>query len=317
MLPLCHPLLRCRPSTSRLIPAVSVLQLSSQRRSPPAPSLTSHLQQRLHQLRPPSAKQIVDASPRLVQPYLRIMRLDRPIGTWLLFLPCSWSLSLAAAPGLPSPELLALFGVGALLMRGAGCVVNDMWDRDFDRQVARTRDRPLASGALSERQAAVLLGGLLSCAAVVLLQLNWLSVGVGLLSLGPVAAYPLAKRYTHWPQAALGLTLNWGAILGWTAATGTFDLAPIAALYAAGISWTLYYDTLYAHQDKTDDVLIGVKSSALWLGERWTKPACALFASSTLLSLATAGVICDLGQLYWPTLAIAAAQLTRIVSFTS
>jgi len=215
-----------------------------------------------------SASSIVEAAPKSAQPYLRLMRADKPIGTWLLYWPCTWSISLAAAPGhLPNLYLLALFGTGAFLMRGAGCVINDFWDKDFDKKVERTKLRPLASGELSNFQGMVLLGGLLTTSLGILLQLNLLSIGLGFLSMIPVICYPLAKRYTHWPQSVLGLTFNYGAILGYTAATGDFNPAIVLPLYSAAFCWTMIYDTIYAHQDKDDDRLIGVKSTALRFGE--------------------------------------------------
>lgn len=171
------------------------------------------------------------------------------LGTWLLYWPCTWSISLAAAPGhLPNLYLLALFGTGAFLMRGAGCVINDFWDKDFDKKVERTKLRPLASGELSNFQGMVLLGGLLTTSLGILLQLNLLSIGLGFLSMIPVICYPLAKRYTHWPQSVLGLTFNYGAILGYTAATGDFNPAIVLPLYSAAFCWTMIYDTIYAHQ---------------------------------------------------------------------
>jgi len=198
-------------------------------------------------------------------PYFRLMRLDRPIGTWLLLLPGWWSIALSASfwQGL---WLFSLFGIGAVIMRGAGCVVNDIVDREFDREVERTRDRPLASGAISLSQASLFLAGLLAAGLLILLCLNHFAVVLGALSLLLVFPYPLMKRITYWPQAWLGLTFNWGALLGWAAVTGGLDLAPIL-LYAGGIFWTLGYDTIYAHQDKDDDLSIGVKSTALRFGE--------------------------------------------------
>uniref|UniRef100_A0A914V877 4-hydroxybenzoate polyprenyltransferase n=1 Tax=Plectus sambesii TaxID=2011161 RepID=A0A914V877_9BILA len=191
-----------------------------------------------------SAQKLVSAAPLKWQPYLRLMRADKPIGTWLLYWPCTWSIAMASPPGvLPDPYLLALFGVGAFLMRGAGCIVNDLWDKDFDRMVERTKSRPLASGELRTRQAVALLAGVLSGSLAVLLQLNWCSVAVGAASLGLVATYPLAKRYTYWPQFVLGLTFNWGCILGWTAVHGDLSSWAVpAALYFGAINWTLIYD---------------------------------------------------------------------------
>lgn len=207
-------------------------------------------------------------APASWHPYLKLARLDRPIGTWLLLLPGLWSLTLAAG-GFRDINLyhVALFCVGALLMRGAGCVVNDLWDRKIDAAVARTRTRPLASGEITPRQALIFLAGLLSASFVILLQFNLFTIILGVLSLALVAAYPLMKRITWWPQLFLGFTFNWGALMGWSATTGGLD-APALLLYAGGIFWTLAYDTIYAHQDKEDDALIGVRSTALLFGGR-------------------------------------------------
>lgn len=210
--------------------------------------------------------------PARLRPYVRLARLDRPIGTWLLLFPCWWSAALATPAGsLPDARIMLLFAVGAVVMRGAGCTVNDIVDRDIDARVARTANRPLASGALSLRAAFVFLAVQLAAGLVVLLQFPPLTLELGIASLALVAAYPFMKRITWWPQAFLGLTFNWGALLGWTAVGGGVGLAPLL-LYAGGVFWTLFYDTIYAHQDKHDDALIGVKSTALRLGagtRRW------------------------------------------------
>jgi 4-hydroxybenzoate polyprenyltransferase len=215
--------------------------------------------------------------PAAFRPYLRLARLDRPIGTWLLLFPCWWSLALAAQAGdLPDGKMLVLFALGAVVMRAAGCTVNDIVDRDFDAKVARTANRPLASGALSLLQALVFLALLLVVGLLILVQFPLFAILLGAASLVLVAAYPFMKRITWWPQAFLGLTFNWGALLGWAAYRG--DLAPAPVwLYLGGISWTLFYDTIYAHQDKIDDALIGIKSTALKLGTA-TKPWLVVFA---------------------------------------
>jgi len=211
--------------------------------------------------------------PAAWRPYCRLMRLDRPIGTWLLLFPCWWSAALAAE-GWPDLWLFALFAIGAVVMRGAGCTVNDWADRDFDGKVARTAARPIPSGAVSPRQALIFLVAQLLVGLLVLLQLNWFAIGVGAASLLLVFPYPFMKRITYWPQAWLGLTFNWGALVGWAAVRGDLTLAPVL-LYIAGVFWTLGYDTIYAHQDKEDDILVGVKSTALALGENtvaWASP---------------------------------------------
>jgi 4-hydroxybenzoate polyprenyltransferase len=222
--------------------------------------------------------------PQGIRPYLRLARVDRPIGTWLLLFPGWWSLALAAAPGaLPDGYVMVLFALGALLMRGAGCTINDIVDRDFDRQVARTATRPLASGSLSLQQALVFLAIQLGLAFLILLQLEPLAIKLGVLSLLLVVAYPFMKRITWWPQAFLGLTFNWGALLGYAAVTDSLAWPPVL-LYAAGFFWTLFYDTIYAHQDKEDDALIGVKSTARYFGDR-TRSWLTGFAIATILLL--------------------------------
>jgi len=231
--------------------------------------------------------------PAAWRPYCRLARLDRPIGTWLLLFPCWWSLALAAAPGhWPSLWLMILFGIGALVMRGAGCTINDMVDRDIDARVARTATRPLASGQLSMAQAYRFLGLQLGVGLVILLQLSWTAIWLGVASLVLVAIYPFMKRITWWPQAFLGLTFNWGALMGWAAMRDEIAWAPIL-LYAAGFFWTLSYDTIYAHQDKTDDALIGVKSTALRLGvdtRKWLLGFDAIMLVLLVMSLASAEI---------------------------
>ena len=209
------------------------------------------------------------ALPRALRPYARLMRLERPIGWWLLLLPCWWGLALgqiASGGGLPSPWFVLLFLIGAIIMRGAGCTLNDIADRDFDGRVERTKLRPIPSGQVSVAQAFVFLILLCLLGLAVLLQFNWFTVFTGAASLVIVAVYPFMKRITYWPQAVLGLAFNWGALVGWTAVHGSLSLAPLL-LYAGGIAWTLAYDTIYAHQDKEDDALIGLKSTALKFGE--------------------------------------------------
>jgi len=245
--------------------------------------------------------------PPALRPFLKLARIEKPIGTWLLLWPCWWSLALAAEGGWPDARLLALFAVGAVVMRAAGCTLNDLVDRDFDGRVARTRSRPLPSGAVRPAGAWGFLVVLMLAGLAILLQLNRPAIALGAASLALVACYPFMKRITYWPQAFLGLTFNWGALLGWVAASGA--LAPPAlALYAGGIAWTLGYDTIYAHQDKDDDALVGVKSSALKLGAR-TRPWLFVFYGATVAGLAAAAALAGLA---WPAylgLALAAAQL--------
>ncbi len=207
--------------------------------------------------------------PQSAQPYAQLMRLDRPIGWWLLLLPCWWGLlvaQIAAGGGMPNLWFAFLFLAGAIVMRGAGCTLNDIIDRDFDAQVARTRQRPIPSGRVSVQRAFIFLGlqGLIGL--IILVQFNRYAVVLGIASLIIVAVYPFMKRITYWPQLVLGLAFNWGALVGWSAAHGSLSWPPIA-LYVGGIFWTLGYDTIYAHQDRQDDILIGVKSTALQFGE--------------------------------------------------
>ncbi|MBC7142133.1 MAG: 4-hydroxybenzoate octaprenyltransferase [Rhodobacteraceae bacterium] len=212
-------------------------------------------------------------APEALRPYLRLSRADRPIGTWLLLLPCWWGVALAAAAdGWRGWDAWIWLGcaAGAWLMRGAGCTWNDITDRDFDAAVARTRSRPIPSGQVTVRQAVIWMGAQMALAGLVLLSYNGLTILLGLSSLGLVAIYPFAKRFTWWPQLFLGLAFNWGAILAYAAHSGTITLASVV-LYAAGIAWTLFYDTIYAHQDKEDDVLIGVKSTARLFGAKTGK----------------------------------------------
>jgi len=211
----------------------------------------------------------LDKLPAYLRPYARLMRMDRPIGTWLLLLPCYWGLALAGG----SPDewwLVIVFALGAVVMRGAGCTYNDIVDRDIDAQVARTATRPLPSGDVSLQNAWVFLALLLAMGLLVLLQLNRFAQGVAVASLLLVAAYPFMKRVTYWPQAWLGLTFNWGVLVAWAASRGMLELSTVL-LYMAGIFWTLGYDTIYAHQDREDDALVGVKSTARALGPQ-TKP---------------------------------------------
>ncbi|WP_435640937.1 4-hydroxybenzoate octaprenyltransferase [Micavibrio aeruginosavorus] len=228
--------------------------------------------------------------PGFVRPYALLMRLDRPIGTWLLLLPGWWAIVLAAggvrAMNPYDWKLIILFAVGAIVMRGAGCVINDLWDRKLDARVERTAARPLASGAVSVPAACVLLGALLSIGLMILLELNITAILLGVLSVAFIVVYPAMKRITWWPQAFLGLTFNFGALMGWAAVTGAVDMAALY-LYAAGFFWTLGYDTIYAHQDKEDDARIGIKSTALFLGEK-SRIWIAGFYTLTLILLALA-----------------------------
>ncbi|KPP72559.1 4-hydroxybenzoate polyprenyltransferase, mitochondrial-like [Scleropages formosus] len=213
-----------------------------------------------------SATAIVNSAPSAVQPYLRLMRLDKPIGTWLLYLPCTWSIGLAAEPGcLPDLAMLTLFGTGAVLMRGAGCTINDMWDKDFDKKVSRTVSRPIAAGQVSQFHALVFLGG---------------------------------------------LAFNWGALLGWSAVMGSCDWSVCLPLYFSGVMWTLIYDTIYAHQDKVDDILVGVRSTALRFQE-WTKPWLSTFSVAMLAGLTLTGINAQQTLPYYVAVSAVAVHLAH------
>ncbi len=246
--------------------------------------------------------------PEAARPYARLMRLDRPIGTWLLLIPCWWSVMMADGD-LPDLWYMLLFALGAVVMRGAGCVINDIYDRKLDAQVERTRTRPLASGEIELGQAGVFLGVLLLIGFGILLMFNRATVLTGIASLALVFTYPLMKRITWWPQLFLGFTFNWGALLGWTAVRGHLGW-PAILLYLAGVFWTLGYDTVYAHQDKRDDKTLGIKSTALLFGSRsalWVE----IFYGLALLLLAFAGHAAGLGYIYYVVLLIAAAYMIK------
>jgi len=234
--------------------------------------------------------------PAPIRPYARLARIDRPIGTWLLVFPGWWGIALASISW-PDPVLLILFAIGAVAMRGAGCTLNDIADRHYDARVARTRLRPLPSGAVTVRRAVLFLVLQSAAGAAVLLSLNRTSVLLGLAVLGLIGTYPFMKRVTYWPQVFLGLNFNWGALLGWTAVTGALA-GPSVLLYLGGVFWTIGYDTIYAHQDKEDDLRIGVKSSAIALGPH-TRPWLFAFYAAALLSWAAAGFAARLGILFW------------------
>jgi 4-hydroxybenzoate polyprenyltransferase len=230
-------------------------------------------------------------APIWTRPYLRLARLDRPIGSWLLLLPCWWSVALAAIAahaGLPNLQHVALFFIGAFAMRGAGCTWNDIVDRDLDARVERTRSRPIPSGQVSVGQAGIFLVVQAVVGLLVLLQFNAFTIDAGIASLAIVSVYPFMKRFTYWPQIVLGLAFSWGALMGWAAAFGRLD-APALLLYAGAICWVIGYDTIYAHQDREDDALIGVKSTALLFGER-TKPMLSAFYGLAVILIGAAGL---------------------------
>ena len=240
-------------------------------------------------------------APSWSRAYLRLSRADRPIGTWLLLLPCWWSIPLAVAASDTGWTgytiwLMLACGIGAFLMRGAGCTWNDITDREFDAQVARTRSRPIPSGQVSVRGAVIWMCLQALFAFGILLTFNTSAIIAGIVALLPVAIYPFAKRFTWWPQVFLGIAFNWGALLGWVAITGSLSVAAVA-LYLGGISWTLFYDTIYAHQDKEDDALIGIKSTARLFGDatgRWLMIF--LIGAVSLIGLAVLLALVPLGQ---------------------
>ncbi|XP_044488348.1 4-hydroxybenzoate polyprenyltransferase, mitochondrial-like isoform X2 [Mangifera indica] len=247
--------------------------------------------------------------PKTARPYARLARLDKPIGTWLLAWPCMWSITMAAAPGhLPDLKMLTLFGCGSLLLRGAGCTVNDLIDRDIDTKVERTKLRPVASGLLTPLEGLCFLGFQLLLGLGILLQLNNYSRILGASSLLLVFSYPLMKRFTFWPQAYLGLTFNWGALLGWAAVKGSLDPAVVFPMYISGVFWTLVYDTIYAHQDKDDDLKVGVKSTALRFGDS-TKKWISGFGIACVSGLALSGFNADIGWPYYAFLVAASGHL--------
>jgi 4-hydroxybenzoate polyprenyltransferase len=260
----------------------------------------------------------VDSSaPGWLRPYLRLTRLDRPIGWWLLLLPCWWSSALAAVADRawgPNPWHILLLLIGSIVMRGAGCTWNDLVDRDIDGRVERTRSRPIPSGQVSIPAAIAFLVLQALVGLLVLLQFNRFAIAVGIASLGVVAIYPFMKRVTYWPQIFLGLAFSWGALMGWAAARGRLDLSAFL-LYAGSIAWVMHYDTIYAHQDKEDDALIGVKSTALKLGAA-TRPWLILFAIPALAFWALAFLAAGLGWAAYLGLAAAAALLARQIITT-
>lgn len=244
--------------------------------------------------------------PASIRPYLRLARVDRPVGIWLLMLPCWWGVALAER-GAVAPSLLLLFAAGAVVMRGAGCTFNDIVDREYDARVARTATRPIPAGEVTVPQAVAFLLLQMLIGLCVLLTFNDFAILVGLAAVPLIFIYPFMKRITYWPQAFLGLAFNWGALIGWAAVRGQLD-PPALALYAAGVFWTLGYDTIYAHQDKEDDALIGVKSTARRLGAA-TRPWLFAFYGAALALLALAGALVDLAWPFYLGLAAAGAQL--------
>jgi 4-hydroxybenzoate polyprenyltransferase len=249
-------------------------------------------------------------APQWSRPYLRLCRLDRPIGSWLLLMPCWWSAALAAGViGKVGrlPLILVLFFIGAFVMRGAGCTWNDITDRDLDARVERTRSRPIPAGQVSVPGAAVFLVAQALIGLAVLLQFNRFAILTGIASLVIVAVYPFMKRITWWPQIVLGLAFSWGALMGFAVTLGRLDAAALA-LYAGSIAWVIGYDTIYAHQDAEDDALIGIKSTALLFGAR-TRPALMVFYATAVALIGVALALAGAGLVAWIGLAAFAAHL--------
>jgi 4-hydroxybenzoate polyprenyltransferase len=238
------------------------------------------------------------SAPLWSRPYLRLSRFDRPIGSWLLLMPCWWSAALASGMAHDIhqlPKMIALFFIGAFVMRGAGCTWNDITDRDLDAKVERTRSRPIPAGQVTAKQAFAFLVLQALIGLVVLLQFNTFAIATGIASLGIVAAYPFMKRITYWPQSVLGLAFSWGALMGFAVTLGRLDLTALA-LYAGSIAWVIGYDTIYAHQDAEDDALIGIKSTARLFGAH-THQALILFYGLAVMLI---GVALASGDVRWP-----------------
>jgi 4-hydroxybenzoate polyprenyltransferase len=248
-------------------------------------------------------------APVWLRPYLRLARLDRPIGSWLLLIPCWWSLGLASihADQVISVWHMVLFFIGAFAMRGAGCTWNDIVDRDLDAMVERTRSRPIPSGQVSVQAAATFLVVQALIGLAVLLQFNAFTIWTGIASLAIVAVYPFMKRITYWPQIVLGLAFSWGALMGWPATFGRLDWAAIV-LYAGSIAWVIGYDTIYAHQDREDDALIGLKSTAI-LFDRNTRQMLAVFYALAVALIGIAGTMAGGGAIFLAGLAAFAVHL--------
>src|SRR5215471_2613776 len=248
-------------------------------------------------------------APSWTRPYLRLSRFDRPIGSWLLLMPCWWSAALAAGMSghiASLPLTVALFFIGAFVMRGAGCTWNDITDRDLDARVERTRSRPIPAGQVSVKQALAFLLAQASVGLVVLLQFNRFAIGAGIASLLIVAIYPFMKRITWWPQIVLGLAFSWGALMGFAVTFGRID-ATALALYAGSIAWVIAYDTIYAHQDAEDDALIGIKSTARLFGER-THQALVVFYGLAVVLIGVALVLAGCHSAAWIGLSAFAAH---------
>jgi 4-hydroxybenzoate polyprenyltransferase len=260
-------------------------------------------------------QRFVNSLPSTVKPYAELMRLDKPIGTWLLYSPCTWAISIAAyqtsAPITQTVWTLALFGVGSIIMRGAGCTINDLLDRNLDSQVERTKTRPLASGAVSVPQAITFLGAQCFAGLGVLLSLPWDCFWLGAASLPLVFTYPLFKRFTYYPQIALSTCFTWGALLGFPA-MGVWDWPTMLCLHGSAFTWCMIYDTIYAHQDKLYDIKAGIKSTALKWGDK-SKAIIARFGVAQIALLTSAGVLGGLGPFFFASTAWASYRLFDMI----
>jgi 4-hydroxybenzoate polyprenyltransferase len=249
-------------------------------------------------------------APEYMRPYLRVARLDRPIGLWLLLLPCWWAVGLAEVAqerSYPSPWLLVLFTLGALVMRSAGCAYNDYIDRDYDAKVSRTASRPIPAGQITPAEALAFAAICALVGLLVLIQFNAFTIRLGAASLILVAVYPFLKRYTYWPQIALGLTFNWGALVGWSAVTGSLA-APAGLLYCGCVLWTIGYDTIYAHQDKEDDLMLGLKSTAIRFGTDTMSWVGAAYAGAVALWL-LAGFFAGTHLIFFTAIVLVSLQM--------
>jgi 4-hydroxybenzoate polyprenyltransferase len=249
-------------------------------------------------------------APEAMRPYFRLARLDRPIGFWLLLLPCWWSVGLADVTlnqPYPNPWLLTLFALGAVAMRAAGCAYNDYIDRDYDAKLARTASRPIPAGQVTPAEALAFAAVCALVGALVLVQFNAFTIKLGVASLLLVALYPFMKRFTHWPQLILGLAFNWGALVGWTAVMGSLGL-PALLLYAGSVMWTIGYDTIYAHQDREDDELLGLRSTAIRFGENTMSLVGGFYAGAIVLWLG-AGFLAGTHLIFFMAIVMASLQM--------
>lgn len=315
-----HPILHynraANPFTSRIyrIPLVPGRSFSLRREDEQLPTSSLTLTPTIQLIRGSMTKISTAYQKIATSRYGRLMRLDKPVGTNLLFLPAAWTIAMGTSSIYDGLHLTALFYGGSILLRGVGCTVNDLWDADIDQRVSRTKNRPIASGEISTTSAFIFMGAQSAGGLLILSQLNTESFLVASLAVLPVMFYPFAKRLAKHPQAVLGLTFNLSAIVAGTSATGTITPETVL-LYAAGCFWTMVYDTIYAHQDKHDDKRIGVSSTALSFGERPT-PILTLFAAGKMTCLVAAGLLTDMSCPYYACISAAGLHLARQIALT-